>query len=123
MKKTLAIVAVVAVLGIGSVASAHMFGWGGGYGKGGHMTGYGYGPMMGYGYGTEGNKYLDETADLRREFNTKQFEYFEALRTGDEKKAETIAKELNELTGKVSVTAPRGRYFATGGYGTEPYCW
>jgi len=51
MKKVLVVIAAVALLGVGSIASANMFGWGGGYGYGGHMMGYGYGPMMGYGYG------------------------------------------------------------------------
>jgi hypothetical protein len=138
MKRTLAVLAVVAVLGFGAVAFAH-----GGPGYGGHM-GYGpggYGPgMMGYGPGWGGHmgpgpggygrgmmgngpgygkdpKFLEETADLRREIHTKRFEYAEALRTGDEKTAETLAGELEELTGKLREAAPRSRGFARG------YCW
>jgi Spy/CpxP family protein refolding chaperone len=122
MKKFLAVIAVVAVLGVGTVASAHMFG--GGYGDGPMM---GWGP--GYGYGSDENraKFLDETAEARQKIHEKRFEYSEALRTGDEKKAEALAKELDELTDEVYTKAPRrgfGRGYGKGyarGYGRG--CW
>lgn len=116
MKKALAVVMVVALLGLGTSAFAH--GWGGGYGT--HMRGGGYGPMWGYN-GDE--KTLDETADLRAEIHGKRFEYAEALRTGDTEKARTLAKELDGLYGKLEAKAPAGReYFR--GYGcTGPYGW
>jgi hypothetical protein len=119
MKTVLATVVAVAVLGLAAVASANMWGYGGGYGYGGHMMGYG----PGHGYATEDREFLEKTADVRRELNTKRFEYQEALRTGDEKKAEKLAKELEELSDGLYAKAPRGRNFARGGSGGGPYCW
>jgi len=113
MKKTLVALTIVAVLGFAAMAMAH--GPGGGYG--GHM-GYGYGGgMMGNGYGgghmdygyandTETKAFLEKTADLRRELNTKRFDYEEAVRAGDEKKAEKLARELDELSAKLYKEAP-----------------
>jgi hypothetical protein len=145
MKKAVAVIAVVAALAIGTAAWAAwgggpgyghmgygpgygMMGYGPGYGMMGYGPGYmmGYGPgygMMGYGpgYGPESEKFLKETADIRRELNTKTFEYNEALRTGDEKKAEALAKDIEVLTGKLNAKAPEGRTFARGGYGYG--CW
>lgn len=136
MKKTLAVVAVVAVLGLATAAFAgwgfgpggHM-GPGAGYGYG-HMMGYGYGPMMGYGgygpmtgygHGPEGEKFLKETADVRRELHQKRFEYSEALRTGDERKAAETSKDIETLVGQLREKAPED-YFAGGRYGRGP-CW
>ena len=118
MKKSLVVVSVVAVLAIGTVAFAHggfggygMMGYGPGYGMMGYGPGYG---MMGYG-GTDGTspefkEFLDKTADLRRDLAQKRFEYMEAYRTGDAKKAEKVAGEIETLTAKVRELAP-----ATGG--------
>jgi hypothetical protein len=127
MKKTLAIFTVVAVLALGTLAFAHGgggFGWGGGHmgpgmmGYGGHMTGWG----PGYGNTGETREFLDKTADLRREFHEKRFEYSEALRSGDDKKAEKIAKELDELSEKLYSKAPKDRYTSRGkGWGGR--CW
>jgi hypothetical protein len=135
MKKVLVVLTAVAVLGFGAVAFAawggpgygHMGpGYGGyGYGMGpGMMYGYGpgYGPMMGYGpgYGAGDETFLKETADLRRTINEKRFDYYEAVRTGDEKKAESLSKELDTLYDKLAEKAPegfRGRGYARGGYG------
>jgi len=127
MKKALVALTVIAVLGFAAIALAH--GPGGGYG--GHMRGYGYGGgMMGYGsdYGThmgygpgysdESKEFLEKTADLRKELNTKRFEYSEALRIGDEKKAEKLAKELDELSEKIYKESPRS---VSRGYGRG--CW
>jgi len=86
-----------------------MGGYGMGYGMGPGMMG-GYGP--GYGmvpgganvYGPQMKKFLDETRDLRKEINTKQFEYTEALR--DPKTTPEsiwlLEKELRDLNGKLT---------------------
>lgn len=110
MKKAFAAVVLVALLGTASVASAFM--WGGFGGYGGHMMGTG--PMMGQYYGEEayGEKYLDETAGLRREFNAKGFEYGEAFRTGDMEKVDRLARELDAIAGKIGEKAPRGAYYS-----------
>jgi hypothetical protein len=131
MKKVLAVLTVVTVLSIGALAFAGP-GWYGGYmmgpGYGNHM-GYGYGgPMMGPGYGNGGyrmgpgadQKFLDETADLRKELNDKQFEYAEAIRNPktDDKTITKLEKEITALQDKIYEKAPRSaRAF---GYGP---CW
>jgi hypothetical protein len=116
MKKLIVAIGVLTLLAAGTAAYAHMSGWGGGYGPGyGHMYGggpgyghmYGGGPgygHMGPGYGQmwqgdseEGKKFLEETADIRRELHEKRFDLREAYRTGDEEKAEAIEKEVEEL--------------------------
>jgi len=83
------------------------YGWGpgmmGGYGMGpGIMGGYGMGPGMtggyGYGYSKEQQKFLDDTADLRRELHSKQFDYNEARRD-PKAKTETLEKLANEIRG------------------------
>jgi len=123
MKKTVVALMIIAVLGFASVALAHgPGGYGGGMmGYGNHMGyGGGYGNHMGYGpgYSDESKEFLEKTADLRKELNTKRFEYSEAIRTGDEKKAEKLAKELDELSEKIYKDAPRT---AAGAYGRG--CW
>jgi hypothetical protein len=145
MKKVLAVLTVVTVLSIGAIAFAgagwyggHMgpgygnhMGYGGGYmmgpgygnhmgyGYGGGMMGPGYGPM--YGYQSEaGQKFLDETKDLRKELNAKQFEYREAVRNPktDEKTITKLEKEITDLQDRINEKAPRTeRAF---GYGP---CW
>lgn len=133
MKRVLAVFVAVAVLSIGAIAFAH----GGGYG--GHMMGYGGGPgmmgygggygnhmghgggpgMMGYGpgYGSdkETKEFLEKTTDLRKELHDMRFEYMEAWRAGDEKKAEKLAKELDELSEKLYASAPKGTRGFRGG--------
>jgi hypothetical protein len=90
---------------------------GGGYGMGpGMMGGYGMGQgMMGPGYynqNEECQKFLDETAGLRKELYNKRFEYGEALRnpkTTQETEAK-LRKEIDELQGEISKKAPLGCY-------------
>jgi len=150
MKKVVVGLAVLAVLSIGAFAFAQGPGWGGqtGYGYGGYMmgpgmmgSGYGgymmgpgmMGPgyggyMMGPGYGghmygyTSGDnqKFLDETAGLRKELNEKQFEYAEAVRNPktDEKTIAKLQKEITDLQDKITEKAPRTA--RTYGYGP---CW
>lgn len=122
MKKILTILTVIAVLGFTTLAVAH----GGGFGwSGGHIMGYGgYGGHMmgwwpGYDYSKDTKEYLDKTSDLRRDLHEKRFDYMEALRSGDEEKAEKIANELDEISKTLYRDARKGRYLARGGYG----CW
>jgi len=116
MKKTVVAFTVLAVLGLAAVALAHGPGYGGG------MMGPGYGNHMGYGpgYSDESKAFLEKTADLRKELNTKRFEYGEALRAGDEKKAEKLARELDELREKIYKEAPAtargGGFYGRGCY-------
>lgn len=89
----------------------------GGYGMGqGMMGSYGMGPgMMGPGYynqNEECQKFLDETAGLRKELSNKRFEYREALRNPKiTQETETkLRKEINELQEEISKKAPLGCY-------------
>jgi hypothetical protein len=128
---------IVGVLAFGVMAYAHGPGWGGGQmaeygygghmmgsGQGGHMMGQGYGgrmtsPMMGWRGSKDNQKFLDETADLRKELHNKKFEYFEAARNPDTK-PETIAKlekETREIQEKLYEKAPRSGYERYGGFG------
>ncbi|MEJ2314840.1 MAG: hypothetical protein P8Y85_08765 [Nitrospirota bacterium] len=81
-----------------------MGGWGG-YGMGPGMGGYGMGPGMmggwggygmGPGYGPMNQKFLDETKDMRRELNTKMFDYMEEIR-----KPQPDQKKLDSLRGDI----------------------
>jgi hypothetical protein len=89
----------------------------GGYGVGpGMMGGYGMGPgVMGPGYynqNEECQKFLDETAGLRKELYNKRFEYWEALRnpkTTQETEAK-LRKEIDKLQEEISKKAPLGCY-------------
>ena len=97
-------------------------GYGGGYGYGGQNYGMMGGGMMGGGYGMmrgggmmrgygpgnarfenteEAKKFFEETADTRRELNTKRFELSEAYRSGDETAFKAIEKDVNELRKKL----------------------
>jgi len=135
MKKVFIGVAVLAVLSIGAFAFAQGPGWGGQMGYGGGymmgpgMMGPGYGGyMMGPGYGNhmygntsgDNQKFLDETKDLRKELNEKQFEYAEAVRNPqtDEKTIVTLQKEITDLQNKITEKAPR----TARAYGYGP-CW
>ncbi len=135
MKKVLAVLTVVSLLAFGTFAFAHgTGGWGGGhmgYGHGGYGMGYGYGGHMmgpGYGghmYGQRGGydqKFLDETADLRKELHNKKFEYFEAARNSetDNTTLTKLEKEIREIQEKISEKAPRTAYR---GGGLAEHCW
>jgi cytochrome c553 len=102
------------------------YGMMGGYGMGPGMMGrYGMGPgMMGRGYGMgpgmmgpqyysqspECQKFLDETATLRKEFYNKRFEYMEAFRNPKATPETTakLEKEVRELQEKIFKNAPQG---------------
>ena len=106
--------------GYGMMGSG-MMGMMGGYGMGpGMHGGYGMGPgmmrgpgMMGpgyYGQGVDCQNFFDETADLRKDFHNKKFEYMETIRN-PKANPESITKlqnELNEIRGKVLSKAPQG---------------
>jgi hypothetical protein len=139
MKKTLAIVLALGVLSLGAVASAHM--WGGGPGWGGQGWGGGPGACGGPGWGggpsacggpgwgatpgwdgpawgaqsEEAKKFFEATVDLRKKLHEKMFEYREAYRTGDEKKAETLDREIDELRAQLYAKAKETGF--TGGWG------
>lgn len=125
MKKLVAGLTVVTLLTLGAVAFAHGPGW-----FAGDSMGYGYGPQMmgpaqgGHMMGWSGaydKKFLEETADVRKEFHNKQFEYFEAVRN-PKTKPETITKlekEIRKLQEKLYAQAHRTGYRGYG-YG---HCW
>ncbi len=109
--------------------SGHMSGYGmtgpGGHmgtGNGGHM-GQGYGGHMGdrtgpgYGTGQTDQKFLDDTADLRKELHNKRFTYNEASRNPDTTMGQlrNMEKEMFELEGKIYEKSPR----TNRGYGTN----
>lgn len=140
MKTFVVVLAAAVLLGIGAMVYAHDpgAGWGGGHmmgGYGGHMMGYGYGgPMMGQGYGGrmmdwrgpasgDDAKFLDETANLRKELHEKRFDYFEASRNPETDPAtlSKLEKEIYEIQSKIGEKAPRRTYGGYGGgYGR---CW
>jgi hypothetical protein len=89
-----------------------MMGGYGGYGMGpGMMGGYGgYGTGPGYAQSEECQKFLDETAGMRKELYNKRFEYSEALRS-PKTTTETVAnleKEIRELQDNIYKKAPQG---------------
>ena len=99
-------------------------GYGYGYGMGpgmmgpGYGRGYGMGPWMmgpGYGHGRYGQseecqKFLDDSAGLRKELYNKRFEYFETMRNPQStpESVEKLAKEISELQEKIYSDAPQG---------------
>ena len=114
MKKFKVMLIVVFILAVAVVASAQGPGYGG-YGMGpgmmGGYGGYGMGPGWGYDQSEECQKFLDDTAKLRKEIHGKRFEYFEAYRNPDTK-SETLAKldrEIRALQEKIYEKAPEGR--------------
>jgi len=129
MKKLLTGIALISILAIGAVAYAHGPGGRGGSmmgpGYGGHMMDQGNGGGHMRGWNNQGSapdqKFLDETADLRKELHNKRFEYMEASRDPNTSR-ETVAeleKNIYELQGKVHTKAPQTMYGA-GGRGS---CW
>jgi hypothetical protein len=84
---------------------------GGGYGMGPGMMGGGYGMGPGYSQQNEAcQKFFDDTAAMRKDLNTKRYEYFETIRN-PKTTPETVAKlekELRELQEKIYAKAPQG---------------
>jgi hypothetical protein len=99
------------------ISYSQMGGYGPGYGPGygmgpGMMGGYGPGPR-GYGQGGQNEvcqKFLDDTAGLRKELHNKRYEYSEALRN-PKATSESIASEekaIRELQEKIYAKNPQG---------------
>ena len=117
MKKVFVGLLILTMIALGAIAYAH--------GPGGLYGGYHMGPGHGHSYnmiepgysghmrGWTGNydqKFLDETADVRKGLNNKQFEYSEAVRNPNTK-PETITqleKEIRELQDRLYAKAPQG---------------
>ncbi len=119
MKKAVIAIGLVALLGFGTAAYAHMMG--GGYGMMGPgygMMGPGYGHMWGGAAGKDTRKFFEETADLRREMNEKMFDYREAYWSGDTEKAETLEKEITALRDKIH---EKGGFGPGSGFCGGPY--
>ena len=120
MKKVLITLSILSILAVGALAFAHgTGGWGGG-----HMMGQGYGNhMMGNGQmmgqmgsgGQQDQKFLDETADLRKELHNKKFEYFEEVRSNDSKPEmiSKMEKDIFDIQQKIRDKSPRS---TDGGY-------
>ena len=109
------------MMGGGMMGSGHMGGGMMGQGHMGGMMGQGHmgGMMGGYGYRgddpeaykkykDEYNKYLDDTADLRKKLHNKRFEYSEAARNpGTTRKSILkLEKEMIDLQWKIYEKAP-----------------
>jgi hypothetical protein len=128
MKAFKAMVIVVLILGIGSIVSAQDPGMMGNGMMGNGMMGNGMmgngmmgngmmgngmmgnGMMRGYYQSEECQKFLDETADLRKELYDKRFEYYEANRN-PKTTVETLTKlerEIFDLQKKIYAKAPLG---------------
>jgi hypothetical protein len=94
----------------GGMMGLGMMGYGGYSMMGAGMMGYGMGAEMMWKYNIEAyQKFLDETADLRKQLHTKRFEYFEALRNL-RTKSETLKKlekEIQELKRKITEKMPK----------------
>jgi hypothetical protein len=125
MKKVLMSLTIVALFGIAAAVYAYDSGAEGqytcpGYGSGYGMMGPGHGGhMMGW-RGGSNQKYLDETADLRKELHTKKFAYFEAVRNPktDSETIRNLRNDISELKDKIHAKAPQG---PNRGYGRS--CW
>lgn len=118
MKKT--VLALSLVLALSSAAWAHMgpgmmgapeqqnqqWGWGPGMMGGYGMMGMGQGMMNVY--NPKMQKFLDETRDLRKELNMKQFDYMEALRNPKTAPGilQKLQKEILDLTVKLYEKMP-----------------
>ena len=92
-------------MGQGMMGGGNMMG---GYGMGQGMMGRGM--MRGYNQSEECQKFLDETAGLRKELHDKRFEYSEAYRN-PKTTPETIVKlerEILDLQKKIFAKAPLG---------------
>ena len=111
MKKFLIGLTVFTLLALGASVYAYGPGWfGGGY----TCQGNGYGSMIGPGHwrgwsGEDSQRFLDKTADLRKELHNKRFEYSEAVRN-PKTSPETIAqleKEIRDINEKIYADTPQ----------------
>ncbi len=86
-----------------------------------YKMGYGHhGQMIGEKARGYDQKFLDETAGLRKELHTKKFEYFEAIRNPktDPETISNLEKEIRELKSKIRANAPAGMR-----KGFKKACW
>ncbi|MDH4231024.1 MAG: hypothetical protein OEW04_03225 [Nitrospirota bacterium] len=127
MKKMLAVISVLSIFVFGTLAFAHGPGaWGGVHmmdcGYGGHMIrpGHGHGHFYGCADAYD-QKFLDETAALRKELHSKKFDYAEALRNpeADPKAITELEKEIRDLQDEIHEKAPDTAGRGHGGYA---YC-
>jgi hypothetical protein len=96
--------------GYGGGYGAYGMGPGMMYGWGGYGPGYGRGRGQGYNQSEECQKFFDDTAKLRKELQSKRFDYFEAYRNPNTK-PDTLAKldrEIRALQEKIYEEAPDG---------------
>jgi len=80
-----------------------------GYGRGMMGPGFMWG---GRGFDEDDQKFLDETAELRKQLHDKRFEYFEMARNpkADEEGLRTLEKEIDGLRDQIREKSPRGEY-------------
>lgn len=125
MKKVIISLTVAMLFGIGAAVYAYDSGSGGpyscpAYNSGYTMMGPGYkGHMMGWRGGYD-QKHLAKTVDARKELNSKQVAYFEAMRNPqtDPETIKMLKKDLSELRNKLHTRTSQG---TNRGYGMP--CW
>lgn len=127
MRKTILALVVLVIFSIGAMAYAETAKGGKkapaekseGCGGCGMMGG---GPMWRGNISAEDQKIFDDTAELRKDFHGKMFDYKEAMRKGDYKKAEELDKELTEVKAKLKEKGfePGMGKFGKGGCGKGP---
>ncbi|HOC45397.1 MAG: hypothetical protein PHT96_05090 [Syntrophorhabdaceae bacterium] len=109
----------ILVTGVSYSQGRGMMGGYGGYGMGPGMMGgqgcWGPGMMGGYGYGRtvqdeQCQKFLDDTAPLRKELHDKRFQYWETLRNPKAKPDDVAAQEkaIRDLQEKIYSMNPKG---------------
>lgn len=98
MKKALIAFLAIGILSLGAISYAHMWG-------------------SGPGFQGQDSKFFDETVDLRKELQEKMFDYQEAYRAGDEKKLETLEKEITGLQEKLYDKAKDAGVYGGRGFG------
>ncbi len=139
MKTFIAGLAIISLLAVGAAVYAHGGGqtgqnygghmmdnsqrgdhMGSGYGR--HMTGPGGGTWKDTIGGEEGQKFLNETVDLRKDMHDKKFELREALRDPDTTLATVtkLEREIQSIKETIREKAPQTAQKRIGGYGG---CW
>ena len=98
----------ILVTGVSYSQGRGMMGGYGGYGMGpGMMGGYGYGRTV---QDEQCQKFLDDTAPLRKELHDKRFQYWETLRNPKAKPDDVAAQEkaIRDLQEKIYSMNPKG---------------
>lgn len=65
----------------------------------------------------EARKFYAETFDLRKALNEKRFDFNEALRSGDEKRADEVAKDIEAIQDKIQDKAEKSGVYKQRKYG------